>query len=447
MRFFAKGSCPIAPSIGLSACGLCACLWIAGCSSTTQENIETWKGTQKGPQKLREVVESSADPRLRALAVAALVEIGLASDAAQVMTKMAPPARALLTHELVSPLAALLGESAAKAVPTTPAQRAAKDALFVSRADASPEDRKHIDALLVTWTTSGLAARASQGGESTDKILRAIGPAAVPALVPLVRPGPDMASAARLVGELGDRQQKKKAAAPLVTLIKNGPGGLEKVSEPYLQALGLVGGDEATTYLLEIANKGSKQAREKALYALAQGTLSSGDARALDGTAAIVADSHAPGEVREAAFQVLEKLGPPAVSTIIRAFGDKDTTVRFRAVEAAIKAGGIAAVGPVLGKLPTDRSMKSQDLDDLVVHDLAQLGHDAIPQLALEAHGRSGCLGQIAAIRAIGLVGKANDATALDDLLSVSESCRLLTPPTSVGDEAKRGKTAALLRH
>ncbi len=428
-----------------------ALVWILTMSATgcapTPEKIAGWKGTQKGPQKLRETVESTADAHVRALAVAALVEIGLGNDATQALAKATPADRNAIAHEVTEPLAALLGESASHPVPTSPVQRAAKDALFQARGDADVNDRKRIDTLLIGWTTADLATRSSLGGESTEKILRAIGASAAPALVPLVRQGPDLMTAAHLIGELGDRDTKDKAAAQLIAVIRSGPGRLERVPEPPLQALGLVGGEAATRFLLEVAHQGGVEAREKALYALGQGSLSAGNATALEGAGEIAADAHAPGKVREAAFEVMEKMGPPAVTAITKSFADHDSTVRFRAFEAAVKAGGIAGVSQVLAAWPEDRAVKNADLDDFMAHDLVALGHDAVSALAKAAHTvKRASLGQIAAIRALAQLAKKADGALLDDLVDLGEVCGKLTPPTRVGDEAKRARDTIVAR-
>jgi hypothetical protein len=415
----------------------------AAACQATPEKIATWKGTQKGPGKLREVVQDDgADPHLRALAFSALIEIGMAMDARQDLQRATPQARAAIAHEAIQPLVGVLGDTLARAGTTTPAQRSAKDALFVLRADAAAADRAQIDQLLIKWTTADLSARASLGGESTEKILTAIGPSAAPAVVPLVRGGPDLILAAKLVGELGDADAQKRASAALLELARSGPGGTRAVPEPVLQSLGLVGGDDATAFLLLLANQAGADTREKALLALAQGKLSAGNDKALAGALAIASDTHAPGGVREAAFGVAEKVGPAAVGGLIKLFTDHDEVVRWRAVEAALKAGGKEAIARVLPALPEDRPVKSEDLDSYVVHDLALIGKEALPQLVAAAKAPGHELGRIAAIRTLGRIGGAAEAAALSALTGDHGTAKTLQPATTVGDEAEKAKAA-----
>ena len=58
----------------------------AACAKPSSENIQLWKTTQKGPERLHDAVaDSTVAPRLRAEAAAALVDIGRADDAEAVM--------------------------------------------------------------------------------------------------------------------------------------------------------------------------------------------------------------------------------------------------------------------------------------------------------------------------------------------------------------------------
>jgi HEAT repeat protein len=428
-------------AIGLtSVLGLWLC-W-SGCQATP-EKINTWKGTQKGPGKLREVVQDgSAEPQLRGLAFAALVEIGMAQDAEHDLATAPPTARAAITHEAIAPLLALLGESLQRPTTPTTSQRGAKDALFVLRGSAGDSDRAEIDRVLLKWTTLDLAGRSMLGGESSEKILRAIGPTAAPALLPFVRVGPDLVFAAKLIGELGDAETRNRAAGSLIALTK---GDGRAASDPLLQAIGLIGGDEATQFLLQLAHTAATDTRAKALYALSQGKLSAGNDKALAGALEIAADTKAPGQVREAAFDVAERLGPAAVGALVKLLTDHDSTVRWRAIEAALKAGGAAAIPRVLPALAEDRPVKSEDLDSYVVHDLTQIGRDGLPQLTALVQQAGAGLGRIAAIRALGRLGGASEAAVLARVAGDPASktpAHALVPATTVEAEANGAKLA-----
>ena len=417
---------------------------LAACGATP-EKIETWKGTQRGPDKLRAVVEDDgADPKLRALSAAALVEIGMGADAQAELAKASATSKPALVHELVAPLATMLGTSVVTTGPTTEAQRAAKDMLFVEREDAAAADRARIDELLLQWTTVDLSARASLGGQSSAKILTAIGAPAADKLVPLVHPGPELLGSAKLIGQLGNAGARDRAVAQLVTAARSSPVGLARVTDDVLAALGSLGGEHATEFLLEVAMKAEKPTRKAALFALAQGRPE--PKRALAGALGIAGDAHADPGVREAAFQVLDKLGPPAVDGVLKMFHDADSKVRFRAVHTAFLAGGVASIGKVLAALPDDRPVPSADVDDFVVRDVVELGEVALPALAMAVTGKTS-VGRVAAIRALGQLGKPKDASALAPLMTDASTCAATRPPARIADEAKKASEALAARH
>ncbi|MCU1276914.1 MAG: hypothetical protein JWM53_460, partial [bacterium] len=145
--------------------------------SPTPEKIARWKETERGPGKLRETVQQSGlDPALRAQALAALVEVGMTQDAIADLGKVDDKDRKAIIHDAVPRLAELARGSGIAGSATTRAQREAKDALFLLRADAADADRALADTALIEWTTADLNGRMSAGGHSSEKILLAIGP-------------------------------------------------------------------------------------------------------------------------------------------------------------------------------------------------------------------------------------------------------------------------------
>src|SRR5579859_6415994 len=158
---------------------------VAACE-VTPDKIARWKETERGPRKLREALaDDGLAPSLRAQALAALVELGMTQEALGDLEKSPDAARQAVVHEALAPLAQLLGKLGAPD-PTTRPQREAKDALFALRKDATPTDRAQIDEFLAVWTTADLVGRMSQGGNSSEKILVAIGPRAAPRLMALL---------------------------------------------------------------------------------------------------------------------------------------------------------------------------------------------------------------------------------------------------------------------
>jgi HEAT repeat protein len=411
---------------------------LSGCE-VTPEKIARWKETERGPRKLQEALgNDSVTPALRGQALAALVELGMTSEALAELDKAPDAARGGIVHEALAPLTAALGKVGAPD-PTTRPQREAKDALFSLRKAAAPADRAQIDDTLVAWTTADLVGRMSQGGNSSDKILIAIGPRAATRLMELlVANSPQTVTAAGLVGRLGDDATRARAADQLVAALRKSPSAAQ--SEPLLQALGLVGGPHASAFLVDAAEHGLERAREKALLALAQGKLDPHDRAALAGALRLCADKKSPGEVREAAFQLAEKIGPDAVPGLVAMMSDPDDVVRWRSVEAALAAGKEKAVTPVLEAFSPAKSYKKEDLDSYVVHDLGMIGPTAVAPLKDELSSKS-WVAKVLAVRGLAQVGKAEDAKSLEPL--AADSTPLKGWPATIGTEAK-GAVAAL---
>ena len=364
----------------------------------TPEKIARWKETERGPAKLREAVGNpSLTPSLRAQAVSALVEIGMTSEAIADLQKAGGDSSQVV-REAVPRLATLADAPGAD---TTRVNREAKDALFELRPMASDDAKQKIDEALIKWTTADLNGRMQQGREASNKILIAIGPRAVPRLLELLRTdGNNQLQAAEILGHMGDEKARMQAADALVDAAKRAAARTRDVPDGLLRAIATTGGSHASAFLIDQAEHGTELVRERALLALGQGTSLKGNAAALAMALRIAGDKGVPGKVREASFQVLEKVGPEAVPGLVKIEGDPDLTVAERAIEAALAAGKDKAVGPVLDALPAKLS-KKEDIDSYVVHDLSLIGPAALPALETVAKTTRNPNGKVAAQRAL----------------------------------------------
>jgi hypothetical protein len=379
--------------VKLSAWFVCAAL-MAGCNDVTPEKIETWKGTEKGPGKLRDAVKNaSVAPALRAQALVALVELSMASEAIDDLHRGSDADRQAVAKEAAPRLAQLAGTGNGV---TTRQQRGAKDALFLVRADTTGDDRAKADDALIAWTCADLAGRSQQGDQSTDKILTAIGPRAVPKLIEILSDdGANQIFAAALVGKIGDATSKVRAADVLVDAGKRAVTRTHDVSEGLLMAISSIGGAHAVAFMVDQGEHGPELVRKKALLALSKGNIS-GDANALAAAARLAADQKAPNDIRDAAFEVAEKVGPTAVPKMIELMKHPQDLIRWRAVEAALSAGGPGAVKPVLEALDPKKKYKPDDLDSFVVHDLQMVGKPAVPALQEELKSANPVAKQVA---------------------------------------------------
>ncbi len=412
---------------------------LSGCD-VTPEKIARWKETERGPGKLREAVKSSSlSPALRAQALAALVEIKMSGEALGDLKSAPASEQNAVVHEAVARLGQLAASGPLDA--TTATQREAKDALFLLRDGAAAADRDAIDDRLIAWTTVDLTARMQSGGQSSEKILLAIGPRAAPRLLQiLATEGPNQQQAAAILAKISDAPTRAKAADTLVDSAKKIAGRTRDVPDAMLQSLGLLGGAHAVAFLVDTAQHGATESlRERALYALAQGG-SASVALTLDAAVHIASDKKEKGKIREAAFQLMEKLGEPSVPSLIKLFNDPDEVVRWRAVEAALAAGKDRAIAPVLAALPV-KPYKREDLDSYVVHDLSLLGPSALPALKTALASKS-WVARASAVRALALVGTAKDAGALASLEKDATKLPGFPGGATLGTEARAAEQA-----
>ncbi len=413
------------------AWGLCGMVVLTAACSVTPEKITQWKETERGPAKLRAAVgNGSLSPALRGMALAALVEIGMQDE---IVADLPAGGAEPLVHDAVPRLERLLGPPAPRPIPRV--ERDAKDALFLLRARAGVADRLQIDQALIRWATADLSGRMSVGGEGTQKIFATIGTPVAPALLPLLVVGsPDLSPAARFIGQLGDAATRAQAAKSLVAILRSAPARAEDTQ--LVEALSLVDSEVGRQYLYAAARGGSEHARELALLALAQGPVGPGT---LAGTVTLAVDlagdPHAPGRVREAAFQLAEKQGPLAASALLSLIHSAPPLVRWRAVEAALAAGKSTAIRPVLETLP-DGSYTKDDVDSYVVHDLALVGPSAVGPLKEVIAASTKPIARACAVAALARLGHASDGAVLTPLLSDHTPLRGWKPPTTLGAEA-----------
>ena len=407
-----------------------------GCD-VTPENIQRWKETEKGPGKLQDALKNdSLSPDLRSQALTALVEIGMLSDAEKDLKEVPESRRREVVHAAVKPLLAM-AEGGGKASPADGPrrlQREGKDALFAFRDAATPEDRARMDDALIAWITVDLTGRMTAGAHASDQILAAVGARAGGKLAAVIADPatsePNRTEAARQLGKIGDKPAREQAGAQLVERAKKA----KKLEESLLQQLGFVGGDHAVAWLTAVAEDGkeSPALRAKSLFALAQAA----DPATLPAALRLAGDGKQPGEVRDAAFELAEKLGPPAVPGLSHLLDDKKDLVRWRAVEAMMSAGKTQAVAVVLEGLPPGKSYGKEDLHDYVVRQISPLGVAALPALRDELKSKN-WVARLVAAEAIAEIGKPEDADRLEALGGDDTHLKGWPGGATVGSEAK----------
>ena len=374
----------------------------------TPEKIETWKGTQHGPAKLRAaVLDTGLTPGLRSRAALALVEIGLAGHLAQDLATLAAPDKEKLTDQLVRKLLEQMHGASEQA--TTKVQLQAKDALFGLRGVYSTATRAKVEAAIVAWVSGDWMARG--GGEhSINKIVQVLGGVAARQLAERIGVDAKLVIAmAELIARHGTVADRERAATKLIALVKE----QDPPQAATFEALGKVRSPRSRALLLTFALKGKGKYRLWALRALHYDP----DPSSVAKLEAIAGAQKEAMELRGAAFEVLEKIAAPGSAEALgRILGnDSDWKVRYRAVEALCRCCKAKGVEKLLTALSSRFNYDKKDVIDLIEKDIKDLGKSALPALRAGLEAPS-WIAKLVAVRLLGQMGTKADAAALKKL-------------------------------
>jgi hypothetical protein len=414
----------------------------AACENATSDRIQTWKGTEKGPDKIEATLRSSSvAANLRAEAAAALVDIGRPEKADEIMGGIPANER----WEILKTLVEIYVKGMAS--PQLPKVRDARDGLFGIRQYAPPEEQKRIDGVLLASIEKDLFdGRFSGGRHSLDKMLLAIGASSGPMLVRLLGdPKAPYRGLAELLVKVGDDVTRDKGGAALIGRVTPG----RTVPNDMWMSLGMLGGPTVTAFLSDKMQKGSPEDSIAAAKALQQSRFPS----VLPVVLKIAADPKANKELRGEAFGVIEKIGGhEAQKGLLRIIAeDKNDIVRYRAHEAALEVGKADAIVAALEAFSPKLSFKREDVVDFLVKDISKLGAKAKPQVTAALASPSP-LARMTAVLALeapvsaaqtGHMGGPADTTALLKLADDKATIKGFPAGATVGAEAKR--VAALL--
>lgn len=412
-------------------------LVLVACERPTAERIETWKATQKGPDKIESALRSSeVAPDVRAHAAVALVDLGKPEKVDEIMAALAAGER----WEILKTLVEL--DIKQMASPSLPKARDARDTLFGVRQYAPAEEQKRIDAALLASLEKDLSeGRFSGGRHSFDKMLLAMGPPAGPMLVRLLAdPKAPYRGLAELLVKVGDASARDQGGAALLKRVVPG----KPVANDLWLALGMVGGKAATEFLAAKLQKGPTDDAIAAAKALQQARFPS----LLPVALKLAGDAKANKELRGEAFGVVEKIGgPEAQKGLLRIIAeDDDEIVRYRAHEAALEVGKAAAIVPALEAFPAKLSFKREDVVDFLVKDIGKVGPSARPAV-LAALASPSSLARMTAVLALEAplpsnpktrLGAAEDAVALGRLAGDPGKLKGFPAGVTVGSEAQR---------
>ena len=457
------------------------CALFSGCK-VTADDVETWKGTVKGPIKLVAVMNAPKYPiELRTKAAIALVEMERTDVAGLVelqhaLQKLDEATRTQLVDGMTEPLVALMkgqgqaqaaGVGATPAAGPTPVQIRAKDAAFELIASASPETRKKLIQEVINWYVEDFNGRALSGNYSAEQIVRQIGAPAAGVLVNALNahmPQAALAKVSELIGGAGDAKARSDAATRLISieremesdtflnwlkeqirtqLAAQNKGSIDaaRISsaaavnrENYIRdgaipAMKYLAGEASVANrLLEIASAPSKdpainERRKKALQAL-EGKAT---ANQLQPLLTLALDPNTPPDVRDYAFDRVGDIRStealPRLWPLVSGAKDEDQRLRWRVGEMVLAIGGTNVVSEFFAKLPTGEAVKyaPEELAGYATRmgQMSPLPNDAVRPQLQSPHWFL----RVLALRYFERKGTANDVAAMQALATDPAAC------------------------
>jgi HEAT repeat protein len=416
---------------------VCALALVPACNKPSSDNIQLWKTTEKGPERLHEALaDHGTPPRLRAEAAVALVDIGRAEEVDTIFQTLPADDRAEIAKSL-EPLweVGMKDPSPEKAL-------ASRDALYSLRQFVTPDDQKRIDAALLPVLEADLTAgHLRQGRHSIDKMLTAIGSDAGGMLARvLAEPDASYLQAAELLGKVGDADAREKGGAALVARAKtekghhaSGKPGAKEPEGSIYKALGAVGGPTAVKYLEDKVTGPNKDDAALAVRALEERR----DPSVLPFALKIASDPKGDKIVRDEMFGVIETIGGLEAQRGLLGIisSDREEIVRYRAFESALTAGKAEAIQPALEAFPASVAYKKVDVDDLLVKLIEKLGAPARPAL-VKTLGSTSPLARMTALMALEQLGRAPDAAGVEKLATDSTTVKGFPAGETIGKQA-----------
>jgi hypothetical protein len=375
-----------------------------GACRVEQADVDTWKGTVKGPGKMVAVILADKyELPLRSYAALALVDMerrdvdGI-GELVSALQGLDASTRDQIVDGLVPGLLKLLENKEAPDANTQgppPRQIRAKDAAvtLIQSASPSPDSRKALTEGVMRWYVADFDGRSLAGNYSAEQVVRLLGASAASTLVDALSaelPQQALIKLAELIGQLGDAPTKARTADKLIAI------EAQMMGEPFLawlrkqiaDQLGKDGGDAArvdkaarlnrdrfiddgvipamkfladqpalTARLLAIA--GSKDPalvdrRTRALQAL------EGKVREehVDALMALALDPASPAPVQDYAFDRVADVRSPKVIPLLWPLVQDGSNQRrrWRAGELVLTLGGDSVLAEFFSKLPSEPS-------------------------------------------------------------------------------------------
>jgi hypothetical protein len=396
---------------------LITCILLGACDKPTPEKIDRWPAASDGVAKLQKVFRTSdLDAELRARAAAHLVTLGETDSVIRDLE--ATPQPALLgafIRFLVSD-----AEVANELQVPTPAQVAAKDAIFDLRRIVSPRDRITLDMHLAEWLGGYYDGRAPLGRHPGEEVLAAVGSEGakhlIPTLLKLLEPPADPNAPFTPVSD-----------DLLRGLAVSGPLGVAAVLDI---AEKKVGPDHPDTTLqaraiaaLSYAFSENRANRRNLVPLLARIEALAGDTK------------QAPA-VSNLAFDLLSVLGKPICLKPLASLARHDEEIRvIMALRKGLECAGVDGIIPMTEALRSDRDVDFESMERDFWAVIVKLGPTAAPK-ARTLLSSGNWLARLTGVKVLRELGDASDVARLRGL--EADKAPLRGKP---GNDTKRAAT------
>ena len=213
------------------ALALCVGVFFASCRISS-EDLDTWKGTVKGPGKILAVMLANKyDIGLRQHAAWTLIDMerqdfdGLA-ELQRAIQRLDEETRKQIIQGLLPLLEKRLKEKTDPkdedpSMGAAPYQVRAKDAAFMLAGFADREARAQLTEAIIHWYVEDFERRSLAGNFSAEQVVRGLGAPAAGVLVGALStrlPQQALIKLSELIGQLGNPEAKKKAGQRLVQI-------------------------------------------------------------------------------------------------------------------------------------------------------------------------------------------------------------------------------------
>jgi hypothetical protein len=317
-----------------------ATLLIGACNKPSHDNVEKWRNTEEGPDRLaKALADADVDLDVRAHAAEALISLGKVDTVTPIVAQLSPEVRDAFFTKLTPRLWAVAKIVEADQAPTGKQVRA-KDGLFELRAFADGPRRDEIDNDLLDWLTAGdfYDERAGMGDHTGEKIIRAIG----------IKAGPKMVQVGQDILKNADQGAK----------------GILPLTKTTLEGIAFTGAPEAVLFLLEIGEKPQLQEglQVQAMTALYTAYIVTKDPPRpdilglvphLDRFKKMAFSEDMPGENVNIAYELIAAVpAPNCLQPLVYLATHRQFVLRLRAIDFGMRCGGPEAIVPLAEALP-----------------------------------------------------------------------------------------------